>query len=377
MTTTPIAFVWDNFGPYTVDAVEAVAAANGGPSSVVGIELFAASGTYEWGRWEGQGYTHVTLFAGDRRGKVGKLAIARRIVATIRAQRAETVFLCHYAEPHVLLAATMLRLLGKRVFVLSDSKFDDYPRYLRREIGKSLYMAPYQGGIAASPRCADYMRFLGVDPTRIRLGYYGIDLDRIRNACDLPPAPGGHPFADRYFLSIARLVPKKNHTMMLDAYALYAAHAASPRRLVLCGSGPLEAAIREQANALGIADRIDILGNVPPAQIPGHVGRALALLLPSIEEQFGIVVVEAQAMGLPVILSDNCGSRDKQVQGGINGFVVEPDNPQGMATYMRWLDENEALWTNMSHASLAAAERGSVRHFAAAVRDLASPAVHD
>ena len=165
--------------------------------------------------------------------------------------------------------------------------------------------------------------------------------------------------------------------MMLEAYALYAARATSPRRLVLCGSGPLESVIRERTQALGIIDKVDILGNVPPAQIPGHVGRALALLLPSTEEQFGIVVVEAQAMGLPVILSDNCGSRDRQVQGGINGFVVEPDNPEGMATYMQWLDEDEALWTDMSNAALAAAERGSVPHFAAAVRDLASPAVHD
>ena len=374
---TPIAFVWDNFGPYTVDAVEAVAAATGGPSSVVGIELFAASGTYEWGRWEGQGYSHVTLFPGDQRGRVGTIGIARQIVSVIRARGADTVFLCHYAEPHILLAALLLRALGKRVFVLSDSKFDDYPRYLRREIGKSLYMVPYQGGIAASPRCADYMRFLGVDPAQIRLGYYGIDLNRIRHACDLPPAPGGHPFRHRHFLSIARLVPKKNHAMMLDAYALYASRTALPRRLVLCGSGPLEAAIHEQIATHGIADLVDVLGNVPPAQIPGHVGRALALLLPSTEEQFGIVVVEAQAMGLPVILSDNCGSRDRQVQGGINGFVVEPDNPEGMATYMQWLDEDEALWTRMSHAAYAASDRGSVRHFVAAVCDLASLPVRD
>lgn len=374
---TPIAFVWDNFGPYTVDAVEAVAAATGGPHAVVGIELFAASGTYEWGRWEGQGYTHATLFSGERRGRVSTVAIARRIVSTVRAHGVGTVFLCHYAEPHILLAAIALRALGKRVFVLSDSKFDDYPRHLRREIGKSLYMAPYQGGVAASPRCADYMRFLGLDPARIRQGYYGIDLERIRGACDLPPAPAGHPFGERHFLSIARLVPKKNHAMMLDAYAIYARRVASPRRLVLCGSGPLEPDIRDRIAALGITDTVDVLGNVPPARIPGHVGRALALLLPSIEEQFGIVVVEAQAMGLPVILSDNCGSRDCQVQGGVNGFVIEPDNPVGMATYMQWLDEDELLWTRMAIAAGAAAERGSVRHFVEAVCDLASHSGRD
>lgn len=370
--TSSIAFVWDNFGPYTVDAVEAVAAATGEPASVLGVELFAASGTYEWGRWQGQGYTHKTLFAGERRGQVGTIALARRIVGAIRRHGADTVFLCHYAEPYILLAAVMLRLLRKRVYVLSDSKFDDYPRHLRREIGKSLYIAPYQGGIAASPRCADYMRFLGVDPACIRLGYYGIDLTRIRAACDLPPAPAGYPFRERHFLSIARLVHKKNHATMLDAFALYARDAASPRRLVLCGSGPLEADIRARVADLGIGSLVDVLGNVPPAQVPTYIGRALALLLPSIEEQFGIVVVEAQAMGLPVILSDNCGSRDRQVQGGVNGFVVEPDNPAGLAAYMRWLDEDEELWTRMSLAATAAAERGDVRHFAASVRDLAS-----
>ena len=51
------------------------------------------------------------------------------------------------------------------------------------------------------------------------------------------------------------------------------------------------------------------MGNLPSDAIGAQLARSLALLLPSREEQFGLVVVEAQAMGLPVVLSINCGAR--------------------------------------------------------------------
>ena len=103
-------------------------------------------------------------------------------------------------------------------------------------------------------------------------------------------------------------------------------------------------------------------------------GDSLALLLPSIEEQFGNVVPEAQAMGFPVILSDNCGSRDVLVRSGVNGFVVEADNPSGTAFFMRLLSEDEELWRNMCVASQQFVERADTARFAEAVEALISPA---
>jgi len=77
-------------------------------------------------------------------------------------------------------------------------------------------------------------------------------------------------------------------------------------------------------------------------------------------------------MGLPVILSDNCGSRDVLVRSGVNGFVVEPDNPAGMAYFMRLLSDDEALWRRMCTASQQVAEKADTSRFAEAVDALIS-----
>ncbi len=179
------------------------------------------------------------------RARLGMLRGAWHIWRKCRAVRAGIVFISHYERPYIFLASLMLRLSGKTVFVLQDSKFDDYRRFLWREVFKRLMYKPYQGAIVASPRSGDYVRFLGVNP---RADPAELLHHLARARARPPPARrqprGGAPFSGRAFLCVARLIAKKNHMMLLDAYALYAGRTAAPRQLILCGSGPLEAEIR-------------------------------------------------------------------------------------------------------------------------------------
>lgn len=348
-----IAFLCDNFGPIHLDLCNSLAEAVPKGSEVIGIELFSHSSVYSWGRWRGSDkFKQVTLADGTKCGSVGTLQMAWRIVSAVRKHRVKTILFAHYERPYIFISAILLRLLGRTALIMSDSKFDDYTRHLWREVGKLIMLAPYQGGIAASLRCADYLRFRGVNPNRIGLNSYAIEPGRIRAQSGSTPAPEGLPFESRNFLCIARLVPKKNHLMLLEAYSIYRKEVTRPRRLVLCGSGEMESAIRRQIVELGLDDHVDVKGNLMPDEVSRELGQGVCLLLPSTEEQFGIVVLEAQAMGLPVILSDNCGARDLQVRNGVDGFVVESDNPRGMAYFMREIAENESLWTRMSREAL-------------------------
>ncbi|MFX5785125.1 glycosyltransferase, partial [Acinetobacter baumannii] len=85
----------------------------------------------------------------------------------------------------------------------------------------------------------------------------------------------------------ARLVPKKNLTMALEAYALYHRNAEQPRELHLCGSGPLEQQLVAQAAALGISESVCFRGWLQERDTCLTLATTLALLLPSVEEQFG------------------------------------------------------------------------------------------
>ncbi len=362
----PIVFLWDNFGPMHNDRCEAVAASMGRP--VIGLELFSRSGVYDWQSEEATGFHREILWSGGARP--GLLARARGLIGQAWKIGRADWFLCHYERPEIFILACGLRLSGQRVFTMGDSKFDDKMRILWREQLKRFFMLPYRGAIGCGTRSKDYFHFLGLSRRQIAGEYDTLSLDRIRKLAGVDPAPAGLPHSQRHFTIVARFVPKKNLMMALEAYALYRQRVRRPVPLHLCGSGPLEAELRAGVARLGLGDSIVFRGFVQTDEVARTLGRTLALLLPSIEEQFGNVVIEAQAMGLPVILSYNCGARDLLVRNGVNGFVIEPDNPEGLAYFMALLSEDQTLWTRMCQRAGETAPKGDVAEFARAVRML-------
>lgn len=370
MTKSSIVFVWENFGPSHCDRCEAVAKLIGNSHKIVGLELASFSTCYQWRSETGTEFEKRTLFVERTIDSVSLVRKAWTLLRTCWSLRPGDYFFCHYEEPFIFLTAVLLRLSGSRVFVMNDSKFDDRRRYLGREVLKRLLYLPYNGAIASGTRTADYLRFLGIPENRIRLNYDTLSTTRIRRLAGVAKAPDGTPLSARHFTIIARMVPKKNISMALDAYAVYRTQAKKPRQLHLCGSGPLEAQLRARVIDLGLDDFVVFHGFLQIEDICPILGTTLALLLPSVEEQFGHVVIEAQAMGFPVIVSENCGARDLLVRNGVNGFVVESDNPHGWAFFMGLLDQDESLWRRMSIATEQFAALGDASQFASSVVDL-------
>lgn len=354
-------FVWENLGPTHFDRLKACRDAD---IPIGAIQFFARSNTYSWSQEEVAGLPVATLPP-----MRGFLAGWRRTVPLLRAivrSKARHVFLCHFSDPSTILAATILRLFTRRrVWLMADSKYDDFPRTAWVERIKALILVPYHGAIVASDRSARYFASLGIRADRIVRGYDTIDLARIRrqgHAPDVAPA-----FAERAFVVVARLVPKKNIAAALAAYALYREEGGSPRRLAILGDGPLEEALRAQAIDLGIADGVEFAGFVQTDEVSDRLRQSLALILPSIEEQFGFVVIEAMALGVPVICSANAGAVDLMVDHGQNGFVIDPRDPPAIAAAMQALDKDEARHRTMGEAALAASRRGDASHFAEGV----------
>ena len=368
-----IAFVWDNFGPMHADRCDAVAQELSPHRGVIGLELFSTSNEYAWNAESGRHFRKVTLFPDRGAQAAPALKLARAIVNACRANSVSDVFLCNYDRPGIFLAGLMLRLLGKRVYVMGCAKFDDSTRDVWREAAKRLFFLPYQGAIASGKRSRDYMRFMGIAEQNIATEYNTLSLDRIRAMAGGAPAPDGAPFGDRHFTIVARFVPKKNLFMALEAYKLYTNASPNPRPLHLCGSGELETQLREKVDAHGLGEHVLFRGFLQTDGIARTLATTLALILPSIEEQFGNVVIEAQAMGLPVILSDACGARDNLVRNGVNGFVLEPDNAAGLAFFMDLLSREESLWRSQALKAREYGSLGDVARFAEAVTKLVSP----
>lgn len=335
--------------------------------SVLGIELFATSSVYDWQGTGPVGFQKVTLELGQVRSPW--FVRAWRIARACWKRNVRWVFFCHYERAEIFLAALLLRISFVRTFLMNDSKFDDYPRRLAREVGKAILHLPYHGGIAASPRSADYMRFLGGEKRRIELGYDAISLERVRSSAET--AARCH-FEERDFLIVARLVPKKNISVAIEAFQIFCSEDGENRRLHICGSGRLEQELKAQVRAADLSDRVIFHGFEQSDQIAVRMQRSLALLVPSFEEQFGIVIAEATAVGLPVIASTNCGATDELIRSGVNGFIVEHDNPTGIAFFMRLLSNSEALWKRLSEGATRSQSLADVDRFVASTLSLCS-----
>ncbi|MEQ1770197.1 MAG: glycosyltransferase [Devosia sp.] len=372
MNKRPIVFLWENFGPYHVDRVEAVIDRVGDSRKVVGFELVARSPEYDWDASSSPRFEKHTVRA------YGEPLNAWRdfwalLGFTFRVGRGE-YFLCHYDMPAIFLLAWWLRLSGSRAYTMFESKFDDRPRRVGIEFMKAVAFWPYAGVLYGGTRTRDYLRFLGLPETRLQPGYDTISVTRTRKLAAAEIAPAGVPYHQRKLVSVARLLPKKNLHTLLRSYALYRETDPAPRALHVLGSGPLEAELRALADTLGVTESVIFAGFVQSDAVARTLASALALLLPSIEEQFGLVVIEAQALGLPVIVSDNVGARDELVQSQVNGYVLEPANIEGIAAAMTDIATDERLWQQMSRRSQDFVALGDTPRFAEGVLALMATA---
>ena len=142
---------------------------------------------------------------------------------------------------------------------------------------------------------------------------------------------------------------------------------------MLIGAGPEEPMIRARAKALGVTAMIDFPGFLGAEAVAQRLCRGLALVLPSAEEQWGLVVNEALAFGLPVIVSPAVGSGDLLIRNLVNGYVVELNAPDGLAAAMTALASDEVHWRSMVSASHARAWLGDTERLADAAEALIAP----
>ena len=368
-----LVFMWEHFSAYHVDRLEAVARAFRGRYAVVGIEVAARSRTYAWKPVKDDGsFERHTLFPDGVAEEIPPRRKLQGFLRVLRRYRPAGVFLCNQDQPEILAACALLRLRGVRAYAMLDAKFDDMPRKVLKEAAKQLVFRFYRGGLVAGQRHRDYYRFLGLPPGWAKTAYDTVSVERVRRQAGTDLAPGGKPHGRRDFVVVARFVPKKNIQTAIRAYARFRAICPdAPQRLLLSGSGALEAEYRALIAELGI-DGVVFCGFLDADAVARMLAGALALLLPSVEEQWGLVVNEAVALGIPVLCSDNVGARDTLVRSGVNGFVLESSNHEGFAACMALLARDPGLWRRMSLASHALAPLGDVLEFVRGVSELGS-----
>lgn len=130
-------------------------------------------------------------------------------------------------------------------------------------------------------------------------------------------------------ITVCRLIPSKGVADLLEALALLTARGLKVKWQVV-GDGPEREELAKKARTLGIADRVTFSGYRPAEELPGLLAAADIFALPSKSEASGLAVLEAMAVGIPVIAARS-GGVPELVADGQTGFLVEPGKPDELA----------------------------------------------
>jgi glycosyltransferase involved in cell wall biosynthesis/O-antigen/teichoic acid export membrane protein len=169
----------------------------------------------------------------------------------------------------------------------------------------------------------------------VELGFR--DVRVVHGGCEPPPAAAlGLPKEERpTFLFAGRLVRNKRPDHALEAFREIVRELPDAR-LWLTGRGPLEASLRRE-----LPPGAELLGFLPRLELYERMARAHALLVPSVREGWGLVVIEANSVGTPAVGYDVAGLRDS-IRDGVTGLLAPAGRPEELArAAVRLVSEHE------------------------------------
>ena len=146
-----------------------------------------------------------------------------------------------------------------------------------------------------------------------------------------PTEPRGPKPAEPVVVFAGRHIPEKRVPLLVEAFAIVARHDRE-LRLEILGDGPERGRVEEAVERHDLRGRVELPGFVAPQEVDQRLGRALCMVLPSMREGYGMVVVEAASRGVPSIVvraPDNAAV--ELVKNGENGFVCASDDPEELA----------------------------------------------
>ncbi|MDH7556050.1 MAG: glycosyltransferase family 4 protein [Candidatus Methanosuratincola sp.] len=144
-------------------------------------------------------------------------------------------------------------------------------------------------------------------------------------------------------LFVGRLVYEKGPHLLVEAASLL---KDKDFRVIIVGDGAMRPYLEGLAKKLGVSDRVTFLGHVDDETLLSIYKEASVLVIPSLYEPFGIVVLEAMSLGIPVIVS-NTGGLDEIITEGKDGLKFQSGSPEGLARAITKILEDEGLMARL------------------------------
>lgn len=406
-----LGILWAQFGPYHFARARALQL-RARPASVFALEQANLSRDYGWDRTAAG--INVTTLCPDSYAEELSFGAAFRSARSAMARLGlEVCLLPSYSPKQSLAALLAAKSLGVRTVMMNEThagtaRARGLSRLVKRQLVR-LFDAALVGG---GPQ-KRYFASLGLPEEKIFTGYDAVDNDFFAEAAERARASDtehrlrlGLP--NRYFLNLGRFVPKKNLAVLIRAFQKFLATAPRETHLVLVGSGSQETALRSLCAELSLPVYEHARTNSPGADFrisppgvhffgfrqlkenPAFYALAEAFILPSLWEEWGLVVNEAMAAGLPVVVSETAGCAEDLLELGLpptperistettrrlemnnlthrvrrNGFVFSPESVDELSGILASLESDIEMRKAMGQAGRRIVDKFSCQKFA-------------
>jgi 1,2-diacylglycerol 3-alpha-glucosyltransferase len=347
-----VAILFDNFGPYHIARLVAAAAQN---LDILAIEVRARSKVYDW---TSSSLPHGLSYACLEDGHA--VSVRSRLDEVLDSFEPDLIAVPGWSSAASL--AAILWGLKKHIpiILMSETNETDFSRNPIAEAFKRQIVSSASAGLVGGASAKSYLEKLGMPRDNIFYGYDVVDNAYFaRTAANvsadrLMPTVSAETRLDekwrgRYFLASARFIPKKNLSGLLRGYARYRS-GVSPEGdawpLVLLGDGPLRQELETLRRSLELTGNVHMPGFRQYDELPRYYGTAGGFVHASTTEQWGLVVNEAMASGLPVAVSRRCGSAEMLVVEGENGVTFDPNSELEIAQALSALAEKKEQRAN-------------------------------
>lgn len=339
-----ITVIFHRLGPYHLARLSALAAR----CELTVIELSATDQVYAWEQVSHDNqFKRVTLVQSLDGSSDAPERLRPLLQKALEDAAPDAVAVPGWGFSGSLLALDWCLAEGVPALLMSESQATDHARSALKEGLKSFIVRQFSAALVGGKTSADYAASLGLPRERIFYGYDCVDNDYFQTGALEARAAAGlrekMQLPVRFWLASCRFIAAKNLPMLLRAYARYRSESKAPLYdLVLLGDGPLKAEILELQHALGLESSLHLPGFVQYRDLPSYYGLASAFLHVSIMEPWGLVVNEAMAASLPVLLSSACGCAPDLLRHGHNGYAFDPRDENALLKAMLDLGAKDA-----------------------------------
>jgi glycosyltransferase involved in cell wall biosynthesis len=334
---------------------------------VLGLEV-ASQDHYDWKGNPRTALRKITLFPNRTYEQLTRGEIRKAVREKLDELGPDAVAINGWSVPEALVALRWAESRKRRRVLMSES-FNPSRNFFKEWL-KRRRICRFDSALVGGRWHYHYLTGHGFSPSKIFIGYDSVDNDFFQ--APLQVESSSQP---AYFLANCRFIERKNIDGLLQAYTRYHkvtmqhTPSAKPWSLVVVGDGDLREAWQMLANKLNIAQSVQWPGFVQYEDLPRLYRRAGCFVHVAHEEPWGLVVNEAAASGLPMIISDQVGATCELLEHGRNGWLVDSKNPESIAQAMdRIWRMPQPQWKQWGDHSRILVSRLSPQHFGIGLR---------